>query len=162
MIIKYFYYIKKSISKSILILSVLLLAHSTSHANWIRDRMVESCEKNQSTTIDLVKHILQIYYNINNKIKVGDITKEQGEKFWKEEVEKFQDFLYEVAQKIDKETWSTANPETRRILKMQRELHNAAIFLTVPEFFGSVSMPPDTRIARIYTQKCHGAALGLN
>lgn len=124
--------------------------------------MVESCEKDQSNKINLTKHILQIYFTINNKIKVGDITVEQGEKYWKEEVDKFQDFLYELTQKIDKETWSAANSEGRRILRMQHELHNAVIFLTVTEFFGTVSMPPDSRIARIYSQKCRSAALGLN
>lgn len=149
-------------TKSILIILLFLLTLSTSNASWIRDLMVESCGKNHPTKIDLTKHILKIYHTVNNKINIGDITVEQGEKIWREEVENFQDFLYEVTKKIDKETWSTANPETRRILKMQHELHNAVIFLTVTEFFGSVSMPPDSRIARIYTQKCRSAALGLN
>ena len=153
-------FIIKSIS--ILLISSFLLTCSISYAGWIRDYIADGCEKDQSLHISLTKNILGIFYNIKNKIKSGALNPADGEKIWKEEADNFLDFLHEQIIRADKDVWSKESTETRRLLKLSWRTRNAAVLHTASEFYGRDSMPTDSRLLRVFIEKCSNIALGLN
>ena len=86
----------------------------------------------------------------------------QYQKMWKEEVNQFLDFLHEQTISLDKKFWSKENFQTRKVMKLAWEMRSAAILHTAAEFLERDSMPPDSRITRIFIQKCVGIASGSN
>jgi hypothetical protein len=93
------------------VLSLLMSSvHSTSHASWIRDYISDSCEKDNTIHIDLVKNILGVFYILKNQNKSGLLTEIQYQKMWKEEANKFLDFLHEQTINLDKKFWINGIP----------------------------------------------------
>ena len=143
-------------------ISAFIFTSTNSEANWIRNFIAESCDKEHPLHFNLVKNILSTFYAIKNKVKAGEITQEIGDKIWKEEVERFQDFLHELTKDYDKKISSINNNETRKIMKLEWDFFTAAVMHTAPEFYSRDSMPPDSRISRVFSQKCRSIVLGSN
>ncbi len=143
-------------------ISAFIFTSTKSEASWIRNYISEQCDKDQPFHINLVKNILGIFYSIKDKVKTGEITQETGGKLWKEEVENFQDFLHELTIDYDKKISNVNNSETRSIMKLEWDFFRAAVMHTAPEFYSRDSMPPDSRISRVFSQKCKIIVQGSN
>lgn len=150
----------KSLLKIFMISSTLFC--SVSSANKYLDYIYDACERERNTTVHVsyVKYLLEKYYAIRNQVLAGRLSQKEGENLWKEEAENFFDHQHEMRKKMVDTVYKESNKETLAALKLMDQVFDAAVNHTVPKFFSRETMPPDSRITRVFIENCQTIALG--
>lgn len=151
----------KSLLKIFIISSTLFC--TVSSANRYMDYIYDACERERNTTVYVgyVKYLLEKYYAIKNQVVAGRLSQKEAENLWKEVAENFFDHQHEMRKKVDT-VYKDSNKETLATLKLMDQVFDAAVNHTIPKFFSRDSMPPDSRITRVFIETCQTIALGSN
>lgn len=128
------------------------------------NHIYDACEKENNITVHVgyVKYLLGKYYAIKNQFLTGRLSQKEAENLWKEEAENFFDHQHEMRKKLVDTVYKESNKETLAVLKLMDQVFDAAVNHTAPKFFSRDSMPPDSRITRVFIETCQSIALGSN
>ena len=136
-----------SIALRLVFLVALATQSAACFASSIANYLNERCSKDYNVEMGIVntKFLMGVFQKIISDESLG---KSQKESVWKEQVERWQDDDYAYHKKL------TANysADVRKTVMMESSLMITAALKTFLELEGT--SPTDSRISRVFTQKC--------
>jgi hypothetical protein len=143
----------KPIFKTFLI--SLMFVCSTSNANRYLDYAYDNCWRFTPSSVLHIKYLLGKVYFLKNQVSAKKLSQNKANILWNEEFEKFLDGRHEVQQEYNETSNNkNLNEESLAKLRIMQQIVDLAIMDSVKEFSNRDSMPPDSRISRVYFDSC--------